>query len=558
MRYGLCRRSALRWIVLLVSWLVLVGFDYGHTVPSWVVWHEVTMPCRVEGLEGDAVLTVQRSEASLTYRGADLCDMPDEWRVQDGTVADIDRDGRDEVVLLTWRQRDFGTSRPFWEGELNDEEDWTQHLFVLRPEMVDDGSCRLKQIWMTSRIDMDVDSLAIQDGRLRLRHRDGLTTLWEWQTWGLSLVEDDPRALEAEDGSSHLAFERALDDDSAALAQGESDISILVSGDVICHESMYLQAWDGAASYDFSPLFREIRPYMDTFDMRVACEETVFVHDPAQVSTYPFFGTPCAMGDALAGAGFDVVCAASNHAADKGPKGVEDTLLYWRDRHPEMTLLGLHEGVWERSVRTKEVRGYNVAFVNATESLNLQTLPSAAHVTIDTFERLPSLLAEVRDASRKAALTVCVLHTGIEYASEPSLTQRIVAEWFVDAGADVVVCTHSHVIQPVERVTTAMGRTGIVYWSLGNLISHQTGTETVLGGLANVMVGRNEDGDVVIRSYGLVPVVAHFDGDETFACLLSEYTAELAARHSINRINTGSVSSRALRTQWDRVRERCQ
>ena len=107
---------------------------------------------------------------------------PEEWRIQDAAATDVDSDGRCELVLIAWRQGNFGSSTPFWEQ--NDTTTWTQHLFILRPRPTE-----LEPVWMTSQLGIEVQDLRIKDNCIELVDRSGNHTLWQWLSWGLTLIE---------------------------------------------------------------------------------------------------------------------------------------------------------------------------------------------------------------------------------------------------------------------------------------------------------------------------------------------------------------------------------
>lgn len=120
----------------------------------------------------------------------------------------------------------------------------------------------------------------------------------------------------------------------------------------------------------------------------------------------------------------------------------------------------------------------------------------------------------------------------------PLLLCRV--EIFVENGADLILGTHPHVIEPIEQVTAENGNQALVYFSLGNFVNWTSGTgagvaNRMVGGMAQVTVGLDENGEAVITEYGVLPVVCHlekgFGGVTVYP--LSEYTEELAARNEI-------------------------
>ena len=80
----------------------------------------------------------------------------------------------------------------------------------------------------------------------------------------------------------------------------------------------------------------------------------------------------------------------------------------------------------------------------------------------------------IRLARASASVVVVSVHWGMEYQGGASDRQKILAQQFADAGADLVVGTHPHVLQPAAFIPTARGKTLVLY-SLGNALFDQPG-----------------------------------------------------------------------------------
>lgn len=156
----------------------MAGCKPADSAPSWVSWHEGT-----EAAGAWSVVIEHQRATVLAKDGSPLCQTPDDWLVQDGFVCDIDHDGNDELVLLCWRQGSYGSSRPFWVDK-DDDTAWTQHVFIVRPE-----DTTLRPVWMSSDIGIQAQEMSEDQQRVLLVSRDGEQSLWEWQNWGLVLVE---------------------------------------------------------------------------------------------------------------------------------------------------------------------------------------------------------------------------------------------------------------------------------------------------------------------------------------------------------------------------------
>jgi poly-gamma-glutamate synthesis protein (capsule biosynthesis protein) len=126
-----------------------------------------------------------------------------------------------------------------------------------------------------------------------------------------------------------------------------------------------------------------------------------------------------------------------------------------------------------------KTRGVNVAFLAYTYGVN-QRLPRRSPdapgvniIGIDSENDLTRAAADVRQARADADLVVVSLHWGDEYATSPTTWQRRVASELIEAGADVLLGHHPHVLQPIESYITRDKRRRLIVYSLGNFISSQ-------------------------------------------------------------------------------------
>lgn len=338
-------------------------------------------------------------------------------------------------------------------------------------------------------------------------------------------------------------------------------VRIMAVGDDLIHKQLYEAARLPEGGYCFDGMFDGLRDMIAQADVRVINQETILVADEAQVSSFPAFGTPVAVGQAVVDAGFNVVTHASNHALDKGLDGIADTLAFWELHEDRVCMLGLHPSAADQErVRSIEVDGVKIALVNCTEKLNFRRLPRGARYCVDVMKGFSrrALAARIGRARAEADFVVVFPHWGCEYLYEPVDSQRRWASFFAEAGADLIIGTHPHVVQPVEWIERSDGGRTLCYYSLGNFISCQVGAGTMLGALADVTLERAGDG-VRIASHDIVPLVTHTDASygrfTTYP--LADYTDEMAAENKIFAVvekNRGiHVDVAYLRTLFDDI-----
>ncbi len=178
------------------------------------------------------------------------------------------------------------------------------------------------------------------------------------------------------------------------------------------------------------------------------------------------FGADVALARHLVPAGFDALSLANNHAYDLLNTGVEET--------PEIlaelgiTPLGAVGEEVDQSVRveTIEREGWRVGLVAVTTQTNAAPLPGMPPLPlVEPGELATRVVPLVEDARVAHDLVVVLVHWGIEYADEPDWQQQQAARALVEAGADLVIGHHPHVLQGIER----HGH-GLIAYSLGNFL----------------------------------------------------------------------------------------
>ena len=352
-------------------------------------------------------------------------------------------------------------------------------------------------------------------------------------------AQKQPAASEPEPQEESLARELAPEVREFAEAEPEPEdntVTLMAVGDNLIHNTIYWSAELEGGGYDFTPVYADIAPIVSEYDLACINQETIYVSDPAMYSNYPDFGTPTQVGDALAQAGFDVVTHATNHCYDKLDTGILDTIGFWRENHPEMTILGIHDTQDDAdTVRVVEKNGIRLALLNYTYGLNYSA-PANSYM-IDTLSR-DKVLADLQKAESQADFTVVFVHWGEEGQTKPSQSQRDWAQLLANGGADLVIGAHPHVLQPLETVTAADGREVPVFFSLGNFVSHQLTASEMLGGMAGVELTKTDKG-VELTSCELIPTInvilyrGYSGGFDYRPMLLRNYTEELAEQHWI-------------------------
>ena len=242
----------------------------------------------------------------------------------------------------------------------------------------------------------------------------------------------------------------------------------------------------GDTLYPFRALLESLRGADITFgnlESPIASDSTP-VPDSGGVFTAP----PLA-ALALARAGFDIVSTANNHAWDGGQAAAEETMRLLTRAGVRFVGSGFGRDMAEQPV-ILERRGWRVAFFAVTRAWNPAPYSFYKHAGAnwvawgDTAWIYPAIRA--LKSSGRADLIVVSVHGGREYADEPPDYHRDLLYGLVDAGADLVLAHHPHVLQPV-----VWSRGKPIVQSLGNFVFVQSDPRTQLSAILRVAVAPN-------------------------------------------------------------------
>ncbi len=326
-------------------------------------------------------------------------------------------------------------------------------------------------------------------------------------------------------------------DSSESTQQAElfSRISFVAVGDNLIHDTIYEQAKARSSSgYDFSDAYDRIANLIEEPDVAILNQETI-ISTEHNVSSYPMFNSPVEVGEEMLEIGFDVFNIATNHSLDCGEKGLASAINFWKSKNAITSGAYLNNSELN-NIPVNEVNGVKIAYLGFTDSANGLSLPDDSEVILVMAQDESLLQQQIIKAKEVADIVVVSAHWGNEYTHEPTDAQRELAQKLSQWGADVIIGTHPHVIQPVEYITNSDGRKTLVAYSLGNFISAQNRGPRMLGGMLNFEIVRNNTtGEIAFENVKFSGVVTHYGyGYSNIRVYpLADYTEELASKHGV-------------------------
>ena len=345
--------------------------------------------------------------------------------------------------------------------------------------------------------------------------------------------EEDASSASDADGTVLTIGDALFLEDTEVLADDTIYMATITSiGDVMLHSWQINRGYDSATdTFDYLEEFQYVTEYLSHADFTVANLETTFAGryngqstDVHGYADYPCFNSPEVLAENLKEAGIDLVGTANNHSLDSWQSGVYSTLDY-------LDAAGLlHTGTArseeeQQTLCIQEINGIKFGFCAYTYSLNGFTVAADQTYSINTLElyseeRLEEMYQQVSDLKDAGADFVLVLlHAGTEYQSLPDENQISTIEGLIDAGADVILGSHPHVIQPMDirNVTDDDGnsRTVVILYSQGNFVSSQVYRDGIMKdiGMITDITFTKQGEDMDISEVAVAPVYTYWNNE---------------------------------------------
>lgn len=247
---------------------------------------------------------------------------------------------------------------------------------------------------------------------------------------------------------------------------------LMAAGDCVLHETFQKSAYiPEEKRYDFYSIFAPIEEFLYESDVSIISFESAATNDRDDYTGYPLFNCPPEIFDTFKKVGFDIVNNSNNHQLDRKLKGMFETRDNIRSRG--LDVLGIYDGE-ERRYLIKEVNGIKIGIMAYTYGCNMNEYALTEeqrykHLALIDEERIKQELADMEE---NVDVSVVCMHWGVEYRREPTQEQKRLARDMISWGADVILGSHPHVVEPSEMIEHN-GEQKYVIYSMGNFVSNQ-------------------------------------------------------------------------------------
>jgi len=246
---------------------------------------------------------------------------------------------------------------------------------------------------------------------------------------------------------------------------GEGTLTIAFTGDILLDRGVRRQIEIHGIESVFNERADSLFRCCDVVVGNLECPATT-LHTP-MMKRFVFRAEPEWL-EALRAHGFTHLNMANNHTVDQGRRGLVDT---WHNvEQYGMVPVGVGNTMAEAAQPVLLAEYPRKVWLLASLQMPLEHFPYLPESPSVNQESVDSMLVRIRAlrVEDSTAVIIVSLHWGREHTMEPTPPQRSIARRLIDAGADALICHHTHTLQTIEQY-----RGKYIYYSLGNFIFDQ-------------------------------------------------------------------------------------
>lgn len=279
-------------------------------------------------------------------------------------------------------------------------------------------------------------------------------------------------------------------------------------------------------------ILNQVKPYLETGDITFGNLETVASNAGLNrhwLPSYEMRGDPASL-KYLKNAGVDLLGVANNHSMQHGLDAFQDSLVHLQQSG--LRLMGVDQESGRTIPYVFQKGGVKHTFFALSmrpDNWHDGTVPYSLR---DSHEKI---VAEVIGLKKGCeGFLICSIHWGLEGLDYPGPDEVSLGRALIDAGVDVVVGHHSHLLWPVERY-----RNGLIFYSLGNFVFDLWARDTKLSVIVDIHLREDE-----APEYSLTPVV--IGEDFTLA-----HAGEAESREIFNRMSENSQPRKLTAEEYE-------
>ena len=325
------------------------------------------------------------------------------------------------------------------------------------------------------------------------------------------------------------------EDPEEAAYSGPPVATISFVGDVSVSADQVSAVTKSDGNLDFSGVFEDVSEHFEDTDYAVANFESTMVDD-LSYGGEPYYNAPVQLAGALNTLGIRLVSTANTYMLNNGIDGLTSTRQYLHQAGLSSvgTYLSQEERDENGGAYIRTIHKIKFAFLSYTKGTESVTMPDGCEYAMNTLYsdysnywtdlRKSQIRSDVQAAKAAGAeVVVMLVHWGSEYSRSVSEPQKELASLLFSYGVDVIIGTHSHVVNAMEfqdvELSDGTRKTCFVAYGLGDFYTDPEKESGQGSMILNLTFARNEEGTVTITDAGYVPTyqnITEVNGKRTF------------------------------------------
>ncbi len=309
-------------------------------------------------------------------------------------------------------------------------------------------------------------------------------------------------------------------------------------GDISTSEAQIAAVTRSDGTYDFASVFLDVEEQILKSDYAVASFETTMI-EGQNYGVEPYYNSPVQLAGTLRSLGFRLVSTANTYMLNNGIEGLTATrqALSQANLKAVGTYLSQEERDENGGAYVRDIHGIRFAFLSYTKGTESVRMPDGCEYALNTLysdysdywtdlkrSQIRSDIQAAKDAG--AEVIVALVHWGSEYGRSITEQQETVADLLLGNGVDVIVGTHSHVVNEMEfrdvELSDGTRKTCFVAYGLGDFYTDPEKESGQTSVILNLTFERNDEGLVTITDAGYVPIyqnISDASGTQRFEVL---------------------------------------
>lgn len=282
----------------------------------------------------------------------------------------------------------------------------------------------------------------------------------------------------------------------------DSIITLSAVGDILCENEIIEDGYNKSTkTYNFNNMFQGITDFLKPSDIVLGTMETNFVDK--EYSGYGLRNSPKEFAEAVKNSGVNLVSISTNHSLDYGISGLKTTKNYLQ----ELGYDTVGDNLGDNRVTIKNIKDTNIAFLSYTCVMENKDSKKNEELNSANFYSEKIAKEDLDYAKENADFIFVIMHWGDAYATKPNSSQKKIADYLIDNGANVILGNHSAAIQPMEIRQNKEGENVFIAYSLGNYICADNNDTSKVELVLNIDIRKSgEDGKVTLNKVDYTPI----------------------------------------------------